>query len=223
MTTKTKTKPVQKRRTQERTEITQRRLKDAAIAEFSDKGFDGVTARDIEVRANVQRGLLKYHFGDKANLWKEAISQIFSELSEYRAARLEMAQDLPLDERLAFRIRSFVRFTAKRPELNRLMLQEGKSDSWRMGYLIDNFLQDNVRELRELVAAEYTLSDRDFFHWYYAFLGAGTLAFNVAPEASRLFGVDVNDESVITGHAKITADFLIGYAKQRSAENTKKK
>lgn len=215
----TKTKPVQKRRTQERTEVTKGRLIEAAIQEFSDKGYNGVTARDIEVAANVQRGLLKYHFGDKAELWKAAISNIFGELTEFRRSRIEMAQDLQPEERLAFRIRSFVRFTAKHPELNRLMIQEGKSDSWRMEFMIENFIAESARELRALVDTEYNLSDQDFFHWYYSFIGAGALAFNVAPEAARLFGIDMTDEDIITRHAQITADSLLGLAKRRSIEN----
>lgn len=212
-------KLAQKRRTQERTEITKSRLMEAAVFEFSDKGFDGVTARDIEVRADVQRGLLKYHFGDKANLWKEAISLIFEELAEFRDSRTEMSQDLPPSERLAFRIRSFVRFTAQRPELNRLMIQEGKSENWRLNYMVDNFLRDNMIEVRELVNADFLLDDRDFFHWYYIFIGAGALAFNVAPEAQRLFGIDVTDDEVITRHARITADALLHLARLKDDRN----
>ena len=98
------------------------------------------------------------------------------------------------------------------------MIQEGKSDSWRLVFMIENFIQDSVKELRELVDAEYELSDRDFFHWYYTFIGAGALAFNVAPEAARLFGVDMTDEEVIGHHAQITADSLIGLAKRRSMD-----
>ncbi|MEO0495961.1 MAG: TetR family transcriptional regulator [Pseudomonadota bacterium] len=184
----------------------------AAIYEFSDKGYDGVTVRDIEVRADVQRGLLKYHFEDKANLWKEAITSIFGELLEFRRARLEMAQDLPANERLAFRIRSFVRFSAQHPELNRLMIQEGKTDSWRMTFMVETFIRHSAAELRELVDAELVISDQDFFHWYYMFIGAGALAFNVAPEAKQLFGVDVSDEDVITRHAHLTANVLLSMA-----------
>lgn len=206
----------QKRRPQERTEITRRKLMNAAIQEFSDKGYDGVTVRDIEVNADVQRGLLKYHFGDKANLWKEAISAIFGELRDFRQDRLEMAQDLPPNERLAFRIRSFVRFSAKHPELNRLMIQEGKSDSWRMAYMAEYFIRSSMEELRVLIDQEFEICDRDFFHWYYMFIGAGALAFNVAPEAKRLFGVDVSDEDVITRHAHLTANVLMSMAQLKT-------
>lgn len=212
----TPAKVSQKRRPQERTGITRRKLMDAAIQEFSDKGYNGVTVRDIEVRANVQRGLLKYHFEDKANLWKEAISSIFAELTDFREARLEMAQDLPPGERLAFRIRSFVRFSAKHPELNRLMIQEGKSESWRMTFIVENFMRSSAADLRELVDANMNLSDQDFFHWYYMFIGAGALAFNVAPEAKSMFGVDVSDEDVITRHAQLTAEVLLNIAKSKS-------
>ena len=50
--------PVKKRKTQERAEATKKKLLDAALKEFADRGYEAVTVRDIEALADVQRCLL---------------------------------------------------------------------------------------------------------------------------------------------------------------------
>ncbi|MEL7028781.1 MAG: TetR family transcriptional regulator [Pseudomonadota bacterium] len=202
--------PVKKRKTQERTEATKGKLLEAALKEFADRGFDAVTVRDIEVAAGVQRGLLSYHFGDKQTLWTAAVENIVHEYREYRRVRSEVVKDLSEHEQLAFRIRAFVRFSAKRPELNRLMMQEGKRDNPRLRYIIDNFLRESRPELRKLVQSDLSLTDEEFIHWYYMYLGGSALVFSLAPEAKQLFDIDVTDEDFITRHAQFVANFLTG-------------
>lgn len=198
---------VKKRKPQERAEATKSKLLDAAISEFAERGYDAVTIRDIEVAADVQRGLLNYHFGDKEQLWKEAVDRLFRHYKSFRAARSEVAKDLPATERLAFRVRAFIRFSAAHPELNRLMIQEGNRDSWRLAYIVENYLRDRP-ELRVLVQSDLALSDEEFIHWNYLFLG-GALVFCLPSEAKQVFGIDIDDEEFITRHAKFVAEFLV--------------
>jgi AcrR family transcriptional regulator len=44
------------------------RIRDAAIALFADKGIEGASVRDIAQAAGVSSGLLRHHFGSKAEL-----------------------------------------------------------------------------------------------------------------------------------------------------------
>lgn len=44
------------------------RIRDAAIVEFADRGFDGASLRDIAARAGVSAALIVHHFGSKAGL-----------------------------------------------------------------------------------------------------------------------------------------------------------
>lgn len=201
------TPQVRKRKPQERAEVTKSKLLEAAISEFAERGFEAVTTRDIEVAADVQRGLLNYHFGDKEQLWKDAVDKLFLDYRSFRLARAEVAKDLPAHERLAFRIRAFIRFSASHPELNRLMIQEGNRDSWRLSYIVDNYLRDRP-ELRALVQSDLSLTDEEFIHWNYLFLG-GALVFCLPSEAKQVFDVDIYDDDFITRHAQFVADLLI--------------
>jgi AcrR family transcriptional regulator len=59
------------------------RLIRVAMKLFAEKGFDGVTVRDISAEANVSVGLINHHFGSKEGL-REAVDQHF--LSQFEEA-----------------------------------------------------------------------------------------------------------------------------------------
>ncbi|MEM6512865.1 MAG: TetR family transcriptional regulator [Pseudomonadota bacterium] len=197
------------RRPQERAEKTKKKLLDTAILEFSERGFDAVTVRDIEIRADVQRNLLKYHFGGKEGAWTAAASHLVDKLNTYMSPRDELLRDLSAHERVAYSIRSYVRYAAENPAFNRLMIQEGKHDSWRMHWLVDNFLNAEANALRERLKVDLGLTDEEFVHWHYIFAGGGALIFSMAPEARRLFGIDVRSDEIIERHAQMMVDLLL--------------
>ena len=198
-----------KRRHQERSEVTKRKLLDVAKRKFAQHDFDAITVRDIEVEADVQRNLLKYHFGSKDEIWKVAAQEIFEALNEFMASRQELMRDLPPRERVAYTIRSYSRYAATHPELHRLMIQEGKQDSWRLRWILDNYLRENALELQEMLGRDIGLKDEDFVHWYYLFAGGIPVMFSNAPEAKLLFDVDVCTEDVISRHADLMVELLL--------------
>ncbi|MEM7280652.1 MAG: helix-turn-helix domain-containing protein [Pseudomonadota bacterium] len=198
-----------KRRPQERAELTKKKLLQVAIKEFSERGFDAVTVRDIEVQAGVQRNLVSYHFGSKDDIWKAAAVHLLAELADFNDARRELMQDLSAHERVAYTIRSYVRFCAKHPEFNRLMIQEGKQDSWRVRWLADNYIRPGMERLRKRVMEDLDLKSKEFVHWYYLFVSGGAMLFAMAPEVDALFGVNLDDEEVINRHANMMVDFLL--------------
>lgn len=51
-------------------ERTRAALLEAALEEFSEKGFAGTTVRDIAARAGVSKDLIAYHFGSKDGLYR---------------------------------------------------------------------------------------------------------------------------------------------------------
>lgn len=201
-------KPVRKRRPQERAETTKKKLIKAALQAFSERGFDAVTVRDIEVAAGVQRNLVNYHFGGKEEIWKAAAEQVITKLDEFAEGRQELGRDLSPTERLAYTIRSYIRFAAKNPELNRLMVQEGKQDSWRIHWLVDEFLRPAMERLRPVVESHHRIDDQQFVHWYYVFV-SGAMMFSMAPEAALLFDVDVHDDEIVDRHTKTMAALLL--------------
>jgi len=57
------------RRTKEEAELTRRRLLEAALEVFSQKGFDATRLEDVAQKASLTRGAIYHHFGGKIELF----------------------------------------------------------------------------------------------------------------------------------------------------------
>lgn len=66
----------------------QQRLVQVAMRLFAEKGFDGVTVRDIAAAADVSVGLINHHFGSKDGL-REAVDRYF--LAQFEEVLMEQA------------------------------------------------------------------------------------------------------------------------------------
>ena len=60
---------------------TRERILAAALDLFSERSFEGAGTRLIAERAGVQQPLLTYHFGNKEELWRTAVGQLFEDLA----------------------------------------------------------------------------------------------------------------------------------------------
>jgi AcrR family transcriptional regulator len=200
--------PKRTRRVQQRTLDTQASLLDRAIEMFSRQGYDGVSVRSIEEQAGVNRGLVAYHFKDKATLWRHSVDRLFASMRRsIREASESVNQEDELAEALA---RAFVRYSAQRPALNRLMLQESLQASWRVEYLVEQQIKPMLDSLqRDAPEASERVWGRGDPHRYYAFIGAAAFVFSAAEECKLLFGVSPTDEAFIERHVAMVLRTLI--------------
>jgi AcrR family transcriptional regulator len=210
----TKAKPTHqpvRRRQQQRAVETRSLLMNAATAMFSSKGFEGVSVRQLEEGAGTNRGLVGYHFIDKDHLWRAVVDQLFSDLAENFFNRLETLSDVSAQEAAKGLIRAFVRYSAANPALNRIMMQESMSDSWRVAYLVDNHIRPMLDNLGATMpeAAELILGDRSP-HRYYVFIGASAFVFSAEQECRRLFDAAPRDPEFVERHADGVIAVLMG-------------
>lgn len=204
------TDKVKIKRSQERTEVTKQSLIVAALKAFSERGFDAVTVREIEVLAGVQRNLVSYHFGSKDELWKEVALYNLEQLAKFTEGRGELLRDISSTrEKIAYIVRSFVRFSAKHPELNRMLVEEGTQDSWRIKWLVENHIRPLMQTIEGLVKTDLKLSDKEFISWYYMLLGGGAMIFSLAPEAKLLFDIETSSDDIVEQHANMLTDMLL--------------
>ena len=199
------------RRQQQRALETRAALLQTAITAFSTAGFESVSVRQLEEAAGVKRGLVAYHFGDKEQLWRSAVEQLFAGLIEDFAGRLTTLVDVAPAEAARAMVRAFVRYSAAYPELNRMMMQECTSDSWRVACIVDQYVRPMHKRLAEALPEATTLlwGDRDP-HRYYLMVGAGAFVFNAEQECRHLFGTDPRAEAFVERHAELVADLLVG-------------
>jgi AcrR family transcriptional regulator len=101
------------------TEETRRRLKEAAAAEFAERGPDGTTMTRIAERAGLNKERLYKYFGDKQSLFETILTDELEKLAASVART-----DSDLEDIGEFAGRTFD-YHAAHPELARLLLWEG--------------------------------------------------------------------------------------------------
>ena len=190
------------------------RILKAALAAFSEKGFDGAGTREIATRADVTLGLLQYYFGSKPNLWKAAVDLAFVELESGLESLLQDPGPQDERERLRLLIRSHVHFVGRNPEFVRLMHDEGKRRGPRMRWLVDRHVKPLHEKLIPLIRScqeEGLLpSGIDPVHFVYVLVGAVGLFFHQAEECKRVAGIDPADDAVIEAHCRAVEALFLG-------------
>ncbi len=105
------------------TEGTRRRLKDAAVAEFSAQGPDGATMAAIAERAGINKERLYNYFGDKRALFDLVLADELAKLS-----RSVIPPEGGFEQIGEFAGRTFD-YYGEHPELARLLLWEGLANA----------------------------------------------------------------------------------------------
>lgn len=198
------------RRKQQRAIETRNALLDTATTAFSTRGFDGISVRQLEELAGVKRGLVAYHFGDKDQLWRDVVDRLFGELAGEFLSRTGALADIAPEEAVRGMAVAFVRYSAAHPELNRLMMQESMSDSWRVGYIVEEHIRPLLEALARVMpeAARRLWGDQDP-HRYYTFIGASAFVFSAEQECRRLFGISPREEAFVERHADLVVAMLL--------------
>ena len=185
----------------------------AAADRFAERSFDGATTREIAAQAGVTQPLLNYHFQSKDALWRAAVDSLFERLGETMLADQEERRGGDELARAKQSVREFVVFSARNPQLHRIITQESKADSARMDWLVEQ----HVRPLYEATVAMFDRLVRagavvpvDPAHLYYILTGAGPTMFVLGPECRRLTGLDPTADEVIEAHADAVCALLFG-------------
>lgn len=201
------------RTTRRSADATRARILESAVELFSDLSFEGATTREIATRAGVTQPLLNYHFRSKDDLWQAAVDSLFEQLAAAMDARMEGLRGVDEVTSAKLRIREFVTFSARNPQLHRIISQECKSDGPRMDYLVDRHvrpLYDGTVELFERLARDGQVPPIPAAHLYYILTGAGPTMFVLGPECRRLSGLDPASDEVIEAHADAVCTLLFG-------------
>ena len=128
---------------------------DAAAKEFALHGYDGASTRAIAERAGVFQAQLGYHVGDKDALWKMTIDRLFGRLRSHLETGISLSPDeAPADPVALFSgiIRRHVEYTARHPELHRIMLIEAAQSTKRTKYLLNEHVRPIIAVLQLLWA-----------------------------------------------------------------------
>jgi len=196
------------------TAATRERIRLAALEVFSERGFDGAATRDIAQRAGCTQPLINYHFASKEALWRSSVDLVFERLDGALAGEARPLEGQDAAGRARELVRQFVRFSARNPQLHRIITQECKVESPRMDWLVERHVRPYFETAAALFAA---LAEAGVVvpavppaHLYYLLTGAAATMFVLGPECRRLTGLDPAADDVIEAHADAVCLLLLG-------------
>jgi len=122
----------------------------AALHAFAQHGYDGMSLRTLNAEMGLSRGTINQRFGSKEQLWYAAVDHEFRCLIDDLNAELAQRPD-PDDDlsRVREGIRAFLIASVHRPELVRLMNQEGLQSTGRLDYIMTSFTLPTLTPLWE--------------------------------------------------------------------------
>ena len=114
-----------KRKEQSRTRLAKAKMISVATPMFAEKGYGATSISEIEIKANVKRGMLVYHFKTKRDLWMEVADLVFAPVAKRWEDKLQgsLAQHKSPKEKVEILIRDYVRTAAQFPEIGRFYIK----------------------------------------------------------------------------------------------------
>ena len=112
-------------------------LLEAAAAEFAAHGFAGASTRRIAGRAGAHQPQINYHFTSKEQLWRATVDHLFGLMD---AGLPGFDGSAPPEDAFVAVLTAFLRFSADRPELDRIINLEATAPSARLDWLVATHL-----------------------------------------------------------------------------------
>ncbi len=179
------------------------RIRNAARALFSEKGFEETTTREIALRAGVAIGTLFLYASDKRDLLLLLFDEELNKLSDRAVAKAR--RNTPFVEQLLAVFRVFLTYFSETPRLSRYMMQQVTF----MGSGVGNRIQAGLERTHQLLAKVIAQAQADgLVNQDMAPLAAAELIFLIyRAEIRRCLA---NDPPVIEdGIAALRRDFTI--------------
>jgi TetR/AcrR family transcriptional regulator len=183
---------------------------DVAFRAFATYGYDGVVVRTLNRELGVSHNLIHQRFGSKQGLWYAAVDRAFSQQVTQLATAFDPTLTDPLDQ-LNHAVRSFVRYSAERPELLGLMNVEARIDSERLDYIYENYVAPALAPLGRLLehleenGRIRPISLRTLF---FLIAHGAAAPFTLVPLARRFDATDPLDPDQVSQQATLTADLI---------------
>jgi len=198
-----------------RAEATRRRILDAALAEFAEKGLAGARVDEIAARANANKRMIYAYYVSKEDLWLTVLERAYAaKRDEERALDVET---LPPREAMARLVAFNLRYTAAHPEFVALLNQENLN---RAAYLrrskeveaLYTPLLDSLRGVLARGEAEGVFRrDVDPMQLYITLVGIGHFYVANRHTLSTIFGAGLTTKKAIAAREAHCVDVILGY------------
>lgn len=198
---------------------------DAAVIEFSEKGFEGTSVLAIASRAGVKQPLLNYHFGSKEGLWRAVVESTYAEATASLHTIQVGEESVDPLSRLRGALRSFAVINVLHPAAHSLVLREVAQAGPRLDWLVEHYMRP-FHELLDALIAECQeaglLKPYPREHASVMMTGVLTSVQSSIHLVKKLYGVDpmTTDEAEL--HAEQVIDVLLNGMLARGKERTRR-
>jgi TetR/AcrR family transcriptional regulator len=183
---------------------------DAAFRAFATYGYDGVAVRTLNRELGVSHNLIHQRFGSKQGLWYAAVDRAFGQQVTELASAFDPTLTDPLDQ-LNHAIRSFVHYSAERPELLGLMNIEGRVEGERLDYIYANYIAPALAPLGRLLEhlhKQRRIRPISLRALFFLIAHGAAAPFTLAPLARHFDNTDPRRPRQVAAQAALTADVI---------------
>ncbi len=192
-----------RRRQQQRSIDTRRRIMEAALSEFARYGFDKVSTRGVALAAGVPHSLVLHYFKSKDELWRDSATHAASLYLRQVFDPDAPATAMSAGDQLRRFFAEYIRFSAEHPDFFRMMTQENTLESDRLVWLMDTHIRGMTKRVTAVIAAaqaEGAVVDGDPLQLLYLFHGVATAPYRSAGELRILTGADPAEPRRVKAH-----------------------
>jgi AcrR family transcriptional regulator len=198
---------------------TKNQILEAALTAFARDGFDGASLPKIAEIAKIGHPLIHYYFGSKDNLWRETVEYAFGGLVAEATAVEAASRGLSPLHRLRVMVQAFAQFAARYPDHLGLIMAEARSDSKRLRWLRENYLNAFLGRLRRALKdaqEQNEIKKVPLDHLISILIGAVVLYFSINLGPPK----NMKSEDLADSHAKWVLEVILdGIAVTRSAQS----
>lgn len=184
---------------------------ETAVVEFAEKGFQDASLASIARKLGVTAPLVLYHFGSKANLWREAVEILCAGLASVVEAAIEDGRNLDGRSALRLVVRRLVFFFDANRSAYRLLRDSGDAEASDRGeWLARKHLQPLVKRIEAVyfrAVGEGSVRPASFETTLFLILGAASCYFESRGLAANLFGTTERSADWIDRYAEEVVDF----------------
>ncbi len=179
-------------------------IREAALALFAESGFDATSVGDIAKKAGVPKANVLYYFGDKEELWKNAVDHHWEEIDVYYADTLPQPMPVTIDG-LALLISTYLKVCRKYPPYVQLPNLEGHAETWRTSWLANKHLKRHTEAMKayflELVEAK-VVPEMDPVFFQTILTGGGQLLIGQHQLWNEATGIDPQASTFINDYTQ---------------------
>ena len=197
---------------QERALRSRRDILSAARMTFAQFGFDGANIRDIAEQVGVTHTLIRYHFGNKMELWKAVVDDMFAGLCAAFSNDRTGEIDLRTRDGLRSWLRLYIRYCAEHPEHVRIMIHESMAATERLEYMVEHIRLSHAGLIPVFsrLMKQGVVPDVWLVSFFYMISSICQMPFVLTNAIDQLYGVQMTSQAAVDAHTEAVIALVLG-------------